>query len=198
MKAFILDSYGKNAALRLGDRPEPVVGDTDVLVEVHAAAVNLLDSKIRDGEFKPILPYRPPVVLGHDAAGVVVRVGSKVKRFKAGDEVYARPRDRRICTFAELIAIDEADVALKPVSLSMEEAASIPLVGLTVWIAMVLWPGVHVAPRHLWAVTWFGVLGSLLVSFMGVLTSIWAEKFDHAAAVTNFVIAPLTLLSGTF
>ena len=72
------------------------------------------------------------------------------------------------------------------------------LVGLTVWIAMVLWPGVHVAPRHLWAVAWFGVLGSLFVSFMGVLTSIWAEKFDHAAAVTNFVIAPLTLLSGTF
>ena len=137
MKAFILDSYGKNAALRLGDRPEPFVGDTDVLVEVHAAAVNLLDSKIRDGEFKPILPYRPPVVLGHDAAGVVVRVGSKVKRFKAGDEVYARPRDRRIGTFAELIAIDEADVALKPVSLSMEEAASIPLVGLTAWQALV-------------------------------------------------------------
>jgi len=72
------------------------------------------------------------------------------------------------------------------------------LVGLTVWVAMVLWPGVHVAPTHFWAVAWFGLLGSLFLAFLGVLTSIWAEKFDHAAAVTNFVVAPLSLLSGTF
>lgn len=72
------------------------------------------------------------------------------------------------------------------------------LLGFAVWLAMVLWPGVHVTPIHLWAIFWFGLLGSALVAFMGVLTSIWAEKFDHAAAVTNFVIAPLTLLSGTF
>ncbi|WP_394647024.1 ABC transporter permease [uncultured Sphingomonas sp.] len=71
-------------------------------------------------------------------------------------------------------------------------------VGATVWLAMSLWPGVHVAPQHLWAVLWFGLLGAVFLSLAGVLTSIWAEKFDHAAAVTNFVIAPLTLLSGTF
>ncbi|MEG8038216.1 ABC transporter permease [Sphingomonas sp. LR60] len=71
-------------------------------------------------------------------------------------------------------------------------------VGATVWLAMALWPGVHVAPQHLWAVLWFGLLGAVFLSLAGVLTSIWAEKFDHAAAVTNFVIAPLTLLSGTF
>ncbi len=71
-------------------------------------------------------------------------------------------------------------------------------VGAAVWLAMALWPGVSVTPTHFWAILWFGFLGSLFLALMGVLTSIWAEKFDHAAAVTNFVVAPLALLSGTF
>jgi ABC-2 type transport system permease protein len=71
-------------------------------------------------------------------------------------------------------------------------------VGLAVWAAMLLWPGVHVAPSHIGAVLWFGLMGSLMLSFLGLITSIWAEKFDHAAAVGNFVVAPLSLLSGTF
>ncbi|TGV12591.1 NADP-dependent oxidoreductase [Mesorhizobium sp. M8A.F.Ca.ET.173.01.1.1] len=137
MKAFVVDKYQKKGALRLADMPEPELRDNEVLVEVHAAGVNLLDSKLRDGEFKLIVPYRPPFILGHDVAGIVVRAGSKVRKFKAGDEVYARPRDGRIGTFAELIALDEADVALKPKNLSMEEAASIPLVGLTAWQVLV-------------------------------------------------------------
>ncbi|MBV1686294.1 NADP-dependent oxidoreductase [Novosphingobium sp. G106] len=136
MKAFILDRY-KNKSLRFGDLPEPVLGSGDVLVEVHAAGLNPLDVKIRDGEFKPILPYRPPLVLGHDVAGTVVQVGTGVRRLKLGDEVYARPRDGRIGTFAQFIAIDEADVALKPRSLSMKEAASVPLAGLTAWQVLV-------------------------------------------------------------
>lgn len=137
MKAFVVDKYRKRGALRLAEMPNPDLRDNDVLVEIHAAGVNLLDSKVRDGEFKPILPYRPPFILGHDVAGAVVRVGSKVRKFKPGDEVYARPRDGRIGTFAEFIAMDEADVALKPKNLSMEEAASIPLVGLTAWQVLV-------------------------------------------------------------
>ena len=72
------------------------------------------------------------------------------------------------------------------------------LVGFVVWAAMALYPDVHVTPRHPLAVLWFGFLGAAFLSLLGVLTSIWAEKFDHAAAVTNFVIAPLSLLSGTF
>ena len=72
------------------------------------------------------------------------------------------------------------------------------LVGCAVWIAMLAWPGVHVAPQHLWALLWFGLMGSMMLGFLGLLTSIWAEKFDHAAAITNFVVAPLSLLSGTF
>lgn len=137
MKAFIVDRYKKRSALSFGDVPAPEPGQDDVLVEIHAAGVNVLDSKIRDGEFKLILPYRPPFILGHDVAGVVVQVGSKVRQFKPGDEVYARPRDGRIGTFAELIAMSEADVALKPKNLIMEEAAAIPLVGLTAWQVLV-------------------------------------------------------------
>lgn len=72
MKAYILDRYGKGQALRLGDLPDPVAGCDEVLVEIHATGLNQLDSKIRDGAFKPILPYKPPFVLGHDLAGVVL------------------------------------------------------------------------------------------------------------------------------
>jgi NADPH:quinone reductase-like Zn-dependent oxidoreductase len=137
MKAFILDRYGSKVALRAGELADPDVREDEVLVQVHAAGVNLLDSKIRNGEFKLILPYRAPFVLGHDVAGVVVRVGARVEHFKLGDEVYARPADHRIGTFAELIAVQEKDVALKPKKLTMEEAASLPLVGLTAWQALV-------------------------------------------------------------
>ncbi|TXH86875.1 MAG: NADP-dependent oxidoreductase [Rhodoferax sp.] len=137
MKAFVLDGYGKKRALRLADVPEPELRDDEVLVQVHAAGVNLLDSKIRDGEFKLILPYRMPLILGHDVAGVVVQVGARVRQFKPGDAVYARPDDFRIGTFAEFVPVKEASLALKPQGLSMEEAASIPLVGLTAWQAMV-------------------------------------------------------------
>ena len=137
MKAFVVDKYKKKGALRLASLPEPELQDNDVLVRIQATAVNQLDSKVRDGEFKLILPYRPPFVLGHDLAGTVVKVGSRVRRFKVGDEVYARPRDHRVGTFAEFIAIDEADAALKPSNLSMSEAASVPLVGLTAWQALV-------------------------------------------------------------
>ena len=139
MKAFILDAYKKKGALRFGDapEPEPELRYDDVLVEIHAAGLNPLDAKIRDGAFKMILPYRPPFILGHEMAGTIVRVGSNVRSFKAGDQVYARPRDGRIGTFAPLIAVNQADLALKPANLSMEEAASIPLVGLTAWQALV-------------------------------------------------------------
>lgn len=143
MKAFLVDRYKKKGALRLGERPEPVLRDDDVLVEIHAAGLNLLDSKIRDGEFKLILPYHPPFILGHDVAGTVVRVGPNVRRLKPGDEIYARPRDGRVGTFAEFIAINEADVALKPRNLDMAESASIPLVGLTAWQVLVERAGVQ-------------------------------------------------------
>lgn len=142
MKAYLLDRY-KQDALRLGDIPTPEVGDDDVLIEVHAAGLNLLDSKIRNGEFKAILPYKLPIVLGHDVAGVVVRVGRNVRSFKSGDAVYSRVPDGRIGTLAEFIAVKAEDVAPKPTNLTMVEAASIPLVGLTAWQALVERAGVR-------------------------------------------------------
>src|SRR2546422_8216078 len=137
MKAFIIERYGSKDGLRAGEMPDPQLREDDVLVQIHAAGVNLLDFKIRDGEFKRILPYRLPLILGNDVAGVVVRVGSRVRRFKPGDEVYARPDKDRIGTFAEFISMHENDVAMKPKELTMEEAASIPLVGLTAWQVLI-------------------------------------------------------------
>ena len=97
----------------------------------------MLDAKIKSGEFKLVLPYRLPLILGHDVAGVVLRVGPRVRQFKPGDEVYARPDDFRIGAFTEFIAIKETSLAIKPKALTMEEAASIPLVGLTAWQALI-------------------------------------------------------------
>jgi NADPH:quinone reductase-like Zn-dependent oxidoreductase len=87
----------------------------------------------RNGEFKQAIKYKPPFVLGHDVAGVITEVGADVRDFNVGDEVYARPRDLRIGTFAELIAINEDDVAPKPDSLTLKEAAAVPLVALAAW-----------------------------------------------------------------
>lgn len=137
MKAFVVDRYQKQAALRLADMPTPELREDEVLVEVHAASVNLLDAKIRSGEFKLILPYRLPLILGHDVAGVVAKVGPRVRQFKPGDEVYARVDDFRIGTFAEFVPVKETSLAVKPRNLTMVEAASIPLVGLTAWQALV-------------------------------------------------------------
>ncbi len=137
MKAFILESYGANRALQLAEVPEPQLRDDEVLVQVHAAGVNQLDSKIKDGQFKLILPYRLPLILGHDVAGVVVKAGPRVRQFKPGDEVYARTDDFRIGTFAEFVPVKESSLAPKPKGLTMEEAASLPLVGLTAWQALV-------------------------------------------------------------
>lgn len=135
MRAFVVTKY--KDPVQEADVPEPVVGEHDVLVRVDAAGLNPLDEAIRAGAFKQILPYRLPLILGNDLAGTVIRVGAKVRGFKPGDEVYARPRKDRIGTFAERIAVAEADLALKPASISMEEAGSLPLVALTAWQALV-------------------------------------------------------------
>jgi NADPH:quinone reductase-like Zn-dependent oxidoreductase len=116
-----VDRYKSKSAVRLGDMPDPEVRDDDVLVQVHAASLNQLHSNIRDGEFKLLLPYRLPLVLGNDVAGVVVRIGSKVRRFKLDHQVYTRPQQDRIGTFAKFIAMNELAVALKPKNLTMEE-----------------------------------------------------------------------------
>ena len=137
MKAFIIERYGKRETGSIADVPVPELQDDEVLIDIHAAAVNVLDIKIRRGEFKLILPHPMPLILGHDVAGEVVKVGADVRRFKPGDAVYARPDDARIGTFAEKIAVRERSLAHQPANLTMEEAASLPLVALTAWQALV-------------------------------------------------------------
>jgi len=135
MKAWVVPRYKQ--PLELTELPEPSVGDHDVLVEIHASGVNLLDVKVQAGEFKLILPYKAPFVLGHDLAGTVAAAGSAVTRFAVGDEVYGRPRDGRIGTFAQRLAVHEDDLARRPATISMTDAASAPLVALTAWQALV-------------------------------------------------------------
>lgn len=135
MKAFVIDHY--KDTLHEADVPEPELGESDVLVDVKAASTNQLDVKIINGEFKLILPYKSPLALGHDLAGTVVAVGKSATRFAVGDAVYSRPRDGRIGTFAERIAVAEDDLALAPSSVGLREAASLPLVSLTAWQALV-------------------------------------------------------------
>ncbi|MCA1065584.1 NADP-dependent oxidoreductase [Rossellomorea sp. AcN35-11] len=135
MKAMTINQYGKTTPLEITDLPIPNVGERDVLVEIHAASINPIDFKIRDGKVKLLLSYKMPLVLGNDFSGKVIQTGSKVKKYKIGDEVYGRPRKNRIGTFAEYLSVHEDDLALKPDNLTFVEAASLPLVGLTTWQA---------------------------------------------------------------
>jgi len=135
MKAMVIDRYGK-FPMRLAEIPTPEIGEYEVLAEIHAASINPIDFKIRDGKVKLLLKYKMPLILGNDFSGVVTKVGAKVTRFKIGDEIYGRPRKSKIGTFAEYISIHEDDIALKPKNVSFEEAASIPLVGLTSYQAL--------------------------------------------------------------
>jgi alcohol dehydrogenase len=132
MRAFALSGYGAVAdVVRLVELPDPAPRVSEVVVEIHAAGLNPIDFKLIHGDLKRISKYRLPHPIGFDASGVVSAVGLGVTRFKIGDAVYLRTSRERIGTFAEQIAIDESLVALRPSNLSEQEAASLPLVGLT-------------------------------------------------------------------
>ncbi|MBD3924483.1 NADP-dependent oxidoreductase [Nocardioides cavernae] len=136
MRAFVVDRYGTDRVVPTVIA-DPTIGGADVLVRVHAASINPLDTMTRAGEFKRLIKRRPPFVLGHDLAGVVTEVGAEVRDIAVGDEVYSRPRDSNIGTFAEYLAVDREDVALKPRSLTFEEASAVPLVSLAAWQILV-------------------------------------------------------------
>jgi NADPH:quinone reductase-like Zn-dependent oxidoreductase len=180
MKAFVVEKYGQDGP-RAADVPEPIVGRRDVLVRVVAASINPLDKMIRNGEFKRLIKYKPPFVLGHDMAGVVTEVGADVRDFKVGDEVYARPRDLRIGTFAEFIAIDQDDVAPKPASLTLQEAAALPLVTLAAW--QILIDRAHLQPGQKVLVhAGAGGLGSTVIQLAKHLGAIVATTAATATA----------------
>lgn len=137
MRAALLREYGPPEALAVAEVPEPHVGPLDVLVRVAAAAVNPVDTKIREGYQRAIIRLRLPAVLGMDVSGTVVRVGARVTGFAPGDEVWASPHHARQGCYAELVAIRASEVARKPASFTHVEAASLPLVALTAWDALV-------------------------------------------------------------
>lgn len=137
MKAVIIENYGGIEQLKYTDADKPRLKDRDVLIEVAATSVNPVDWKLREGHLKSMLAYDFPLILGWDAAGTVKEVGKSVTKFEAGDEVFSRPDITRNGTYAEYVAVDENLVAHKPNNLSFEEAASIPLVGLTSWQCLV-------------------------------------------------------------
>lgn len=136
MKALILKRYGSLKNVMFEDVSRPVIGPDEILVEIHAVGLNPIDYMIPKGSFKPILKFDMPATLGSDLAGVVVEVGSKVTRFKTGDEVFASLFDLGRGSLAEYAAVPEFAAALKPANLSFVEAASIPMVGLTCWQAL--------------------------------------------------------------
>lgn len=136
MIAAFIEGYGTDRELKIGEVPDPHPGPMDVLIRIRAASVNPIDFKIRDGKLRFLRPYVFPLIMGHDCAGEVVAVGERVQRFKVGDRVFSRPRNGRTGTFAEFIAVDQNEVALMPANVGFEEAAGLPLVGLTSWQAM--------------------------------------------------------------
>jgi alcohol dehydrogenase len=136
MQAAYISEYGQTEKLNFGEFDVPPVGDSDALVEIYAASLNPIDFKIRDGKLKFLRSYSFPLILGHDLAGVVSAVGSKVTRYKKGDKVYSRPGNNRTGSLAQFIAIDENELAPMPNNITFAEAASIPLVGLTSWQAL--------------------------------------------------------------
>jgi NADPH:quinone reductase-like Zn-dependent oxidoreductase len=147
MKAWAIEKYGDNSVVKLMDFPIPSIGENEVLIQIKAASINPVDFKIRNGKLRFVLPYRIPLIIGNDCAGIITRVGGKVSKFKIGDEVYTRPHKDRTGTLAEFIAVNESAVAQKPKNLSFEEAASIPLVGLTSWQALLSRSGMKKGQR---------------------------------------------------
>jgi len=137
MKAALIDRYGSNDLVQVRNIAVPAMGDMDLLVRVHAAGVNPLDAKTRSGALKVLLKYQFPLVLGNDLSGVVADVGAQVTRFKKGDAVYARLHQDQVGAFAEFAVVREGAAAPKPANVTFEEAASLPLVALTAWQALV-------------------------------------------------------------
>lgn len=135
MKAAIIREYG--TPIEISDVPEPALLADSVLIEVHAASVNPVDGFVQAGYLKEMMPITFPFTMGFDLSGVVVEVGDHVSKYKKGDEVFSRPNGMQAGTIAEYAVIKEKELAIKPSNISHQGAASIPLVGLTAWQAMV-------------------------------------------------------------
>jgi NADPH:quinone reductase-like Zn-dependent oxidoreductase len=136
MKAIRIHDYGGPEVLKYEDAPRPKPQAGEVVVRVHAAGVNPIDWKVREGHMKDFWPHKFPLILGWDLSGVVEEVGKAVSRFKIGDEVYSLPDPTRNGAYADYIAVREPELALKPNSLHHIRAAAVPLAALTAWQAL--------------------------------------------------------------
>jgi NADPH:quinone reductase-like Zn-dependent oxidoreductase len=137
MKAIIIDQYGDKNVLQEKEIDKPGIGDSQILLENHATSINPIDWKVRAGYLKDMLDFEFPIILGWDAAGVIAEKGKNVQGFEVGDRVFARPATTREGTYAEYVAVDDELLANMPDSMSFEEAAAIPLAGLTAWQCLV-------------------------------------------------------------
>lgn len=136
MKALVLKRYGDAGNLELAEVARPSIKPDEILVQVHAAGLNPVDNMIAKGMFKPIIKMKLPAIMGSDLAGVVVEVGSRVSRFKAGDAVFANVFELGVGSLAEFVAVPESAAARKPANLDFAQAASLPMVALTSWQAL--------------------------------------------------------------
>ena len=137
MKAVRIHEYGSVDVLKIEEVAVPEFAADEVLIKIFAASVNPIDWKVREGKLRFRNLHHLPLIPGWDVSGIVEKIGKAVKKFKVGDEVYSRPDVARDGGYAEYIAVKESFVALKPKTLNFEESASIPLVGLTAWEALV-------------------------------------------------------------
>ena len=137
MKAIAANQYGGPEVLMIQDLPEVEMTPRDVKVKVHAASLNPVDWKIREGHLKQAYALQFPWIAGQDMAGVVTEVGMRARNLKVGDRVYARVNHLKMGTLCETVTVEKTDVAKMPESLSFEEAASLPLVALTAWQVLV-------------------------------------------------------------
>src|SRR6476660_113560 len=133
MKAIRIHNYGGPEVLTYEEAPRPKPQADEVLIRVHAAGVNPIDWKVREGHMKDFWPHKFPLILGWDLSGVVEEVGPDVSRFKIGDEVYSIPDPTRNGAYADYIVVRESELALKPNSLHHIRAAAVPLAALTAW-----------------------------------------------------------------
>lgn len=137
MKAIVIEQYGGIEELKEREVERPQINDDQVLLEIHATSINPIDWKLREGYLKEMLPFEFPIILGWDAAGVVVEKGSNVTKFDVGDRVLTRPLTTRQGTYAEYVPVEERLLAKMPETMSFEEGAAIPLTGLTAWEGLV-------------------------------------------------------------
>lgn len=137
MKAIVIEQYGGKEQLKEKELERPQIAKDQVLLEIHATSINQIDWKLREGYLKERLPFEFPIILGWDAAGVIAEVGEAVRDFKVGDRVFARPATTRQGTYAEFVPVEENLLARMPENMTFEEAAAIPLAGLTAWQTLV-------------------------------------------------------------